>query len=248
MTKRLLTALLALSFLATGCSAGGRAIPSVHPANANAKSPRTGSCVIPADKEVHVMTACVQCDDGTWADVCASAPGSTGNVATLPGGGGGCYSGTLLQANQRSARGCVIDGGVALLSPDPGTHCYDSQAAIGENVPPNTTDSAHSVASIDKIVITLGNASEVTGYVYHDQNNQLYISPSPGYLSSGGSFWAQLVSTVPIVGQMLSIAHNNMAGAFAPISPADLANIKSHTWTQQPGGSTSITGCFKARA
>jgi hypothetical protein len=171
---------------------------------------------------------------GSTADVCVWWYNDTNGLTWYqdndsPNGGGG-------------GGGDGGDTQLALLPYNTGQHCYDSFAAIGDNVPYNTTDSGHNVANIDKIALVNGNEVGMYGYVYLDRDGQLYLQQSASY---HGSFWATLAKIVPVVGQLVEAAQNNgSSNATIPITPAQLNQIKAAVAQNQPGMSASVTGCF----
>lgn len=246
-------ALVASSFV--GCSGlNSGSIPqagnSVRQGTACSGEPLSGARV--------TAEACLPTPEPTPPSICGPGPctvtigGGGGVFGGGGGGGGGCGGGAVTYSTTRSTMdscGNNPGGGggtqVAILPWAIGQQCYDSTAKVQENVPPNTTDDGHAVATIDKITINLGDHSAVVGFVYIDKNNQLWVGPSPGYIASGGNFWSQVAAVVPVLGPLVNIGTSNLGNAFYPVSSSDLAKMKAQPFFNQPGGTTSITGCFQ---
>ncbi|MBV8581645.1 MAG: hypothetical protein JOZ86_13550 [Candidatus Eremiobacteraeota bacterium] len=209
--------------------------------------PRGGGAAVPA---AQARTAADDCNiyqaHGRHTEYCQTTGGGG-----VPGDGGGASGGgsvSCIAAGTCSKTPCSDDPTqpqcqVALKQWQRGQTCYDAFAGIGDNIPMNTTDTGHEVANIDKIALVNGSSVGPYGYVYKDNNGQMYLQESPSY---NGNFWVNLVGVVPVIGELVKMVNENGSkNTTEPITEDDLQKIKAAVSGQQPGMSASVTGCFK---
>ncbi|MGH7727349.1 MAG: hypothetical protein ACREM2_00955 [Vulcanimicrobiaceae bacterium] len=123
-----------------------------------------------------------------------------------------------------------------------GKKCDDSQLAIGDNAPPQTTDSGHSVQNIDKIVVTQPNgAGSVYAFLYFDNNGSYWLQMDPAY---GLDFWTAVLTMVPGAGAIASALNSGNLDAVYPWSLSEANDLRSDIAKTNPTAGVSITGCF----
>ena len=132
---------------------------------------------------------------------------------------------------------------LAVVPSRAGQHCFDSLASIQENVPYNTTDRAHVVVNIERIVPTTPPSSGPAGYVYVDRNGELWLQKSASYR---GDLWRSLRGRVSAeLGARINAL--NVLGtmnAVVRISNDELTELKAVPASGKRSRAMRISGCF----
>lgn len=136
---------------------------------------------------------------------------------------------------------------VAVLPKSPGEHCHDSISALGENVPVNTSDYAHSVKDIYTVAASTTQingmtATGVMAYIYVDANGNWYIGESPSYT---GNALDVLSKDIPVLGSFLNGLSEYGKNFDQQIAPADVAKMKKDG---NMGQTISVQPCFSEAA
>lgn len=202
----------------------------------------SGDC----DNSCGTQGTCVECPDGSYADVCASA-GGDGNGSGGGAGGGNCGPATEsvgIRTPQTTGSapggGCGVTppaggdpGPIALRTPEPGGQCWGSPGSLGDQIPVNLADAGHEITDI--IAITADNINGVP-----DVYGWEYITADGIYLQqnlSFTSFWQAFGDSLPAVGPAISAGN---AGGIVPINSTIGDQIKSSL----PGHDAREGSCF----
>lgn len=110
-------------------------------------------------------TSCVGNPTNGQYDCVTVPPDDGGNGVNGPGLGGSPCGGNTDTTGCGPKNGPIGGGFLARRTPQQGASCMGSTATLGDNLPANTTDTAHEVRDIDAIWASNGTATrEVVGW------------------------------------------------------------------------------------
>jgi hypothetical protein len=212
-SKNLLVAGVIFCLILSGCS------NNIGPASA----PRTTSATNVKTRTPSIAEA-NPCGVGEYEDG-ENGDGSPDCVPDDSGGGGGGGGGGGVNGGGGAASG----GGkvVASYPPAAGDTCGGSDHALGETWPPGSEPSnvtTNNIVNINEITEPAPNGGQVVvGWTYLTAGGQYYVEEN----SHEASPWANLINSLPPLGNWNSAVDDANAGSLVPSSSQDVSALYS---------------------